>query len=106
MPSASVSRILLDTVVKLKVDTHENEEEATGVPVICNDIGDTGNIINETATGLVVNKFDKPSLQEAVNKIGALNQISKEHIRSCAENYFDLKTGVQKYLGLYHSLMA
>ena len=77
-----------------------------GIPVICNDIGDTGNIINETATGMVVNKFDKSSLEEAVNKIGTLNQISKEHIRSSAENYFDLKTGVQKYLDLYHSIMA
>jgi glycosyltransferase involved in cell wall biosynthesis len=86
--------------------TKHAELMGMGVPVICNDIGDTGNIINETATGLVVNKFDKPSLQEAVNKIGALNQISKEHIRSCAESYFDLKTGVQKYLDLYHSIMA
>jgi glycosyltransferase involved in cell wall biosynthesis len=86
--------------------TKHAELMGMGLPVICNDIGDTGNIINETATGIVVNKFDKFSLEEAVNKIGALNNIDKEHIRNCAENYFDLKTGVQKYLDLYHSLIA
>jgi glycosyltransferase involved in cell wall biosynthesis len=86
--------------------TKHAELMGMGVPVICNDIGDTGNIINETATGIVVNKFDKFSLEEAVNKIEALNNIDKEGIRNCAENYFDLKTGVQKYLDLYHSVIA
>jgi glycosyltransferase involved in cell wall biosynthesis len=86
--------------------TKHAELMGMGIPVICNDIGDTGNIINETATGIVVNKFDKILLEQAVNKIGALNNIDKEHIRNCAEKYFDLKTGVQKYLDLYHSLIA
>jgi glycosyltransferase involved in cell wall biosynthesis len=85
--------------------TKHAELMGMGVPVICNDIGDTGNIINETATGHVVNKFDKLSLEETVNKIGTLNKIGKEYIRSCAENHFDLKTGVRKYLNLYHSII-
>jgi hypothetical protein len=34
-----------------------------GIPVICNDIGDTGNIVTGTKTGLVVKDFTMTSFQ-------------------------------------------
>ena len=75
-----------------------------GIPVICNAIGDTGHIINSTGTGMVINEFDKKSLEEAVNKVGELEKLDKKNIRNCASEYFDLETGAKKYLRLYTAL--
>jgi glycosyltransferase involved in cell wall biosynthesis len=86
--------------------TKHAELMGMGIPVVCNDIGDTGNIIAETKTGMVVNEFDKTSLNRAVKKIEELEQLSKEHIRNCAARYFDLQNGGKKYLDLYTSLTA
>ena len=77
-----------------------------GVPVICNDIGDTGNIIQQTGTGMVVKTFDTSSLEDAVTKIPQLETLDKAHIRRSAAEYFDLEGRVKKYLGLYISLIG
>ena len=77
-----------------------------GIPIVCNDIGDTGNIINSTGTGMVINEFDKKSLDEAVKKIEQLEQLDKENIRNSASEYFDLEAGAKKYLGLYTALVV
>jgi glycosyltransferase involved in cell wall biosynthesis len=86
--------------------TKHAELMGMGVPVICNNIGDTGNIIEQTGTGLVVNTFDKSSLEEAVIKIPQLENLDKVQIRGSAAEYFDLEGGVKKYLGLYISLIG
>jgi len=75
-----------------------------GIPVVCNAIGDTGNIINSTGTGMVINEFDKRALEEAVKGLKGLERLDKENIRRCAAQYFDLETGAKKYLGLYTRL--
>ena len=76
-----------------------------GIPVVCNDIGDTGNIIRETKTGIVINEFDKTPLEEAVKEIHQLEQLDKEHIRNSATRFFDLEVGAGKYLGLYKAMI-
>ena len=86
--------------------TKHAELMGMGIPVICNDIGDTGNIIEQTGTGMVVNTFDKPSLEDAVNKMAHLEKLDKAQIRQSAAEYFDLEGGVKKYLGLYISLIG
>jgi glycosyltransferase involved in cell wall biosynthesis len=85
--------------------TKHAELMGMGIPVVCNDIGDTGNIIKETKTGIVVNKFDKTSLEGAVKEIQQLEQLNKEDIRNCAACFFDLEVGAGKYLGLYKAMM-
>jgi glycosyltransferase involved in cell wall biosynthesis len=85
--------------------TKHAELMGMGIPVVCNDIGDTGNIIKETKTGMVVNEFDKIFLEGAVKEIQQLEQLDKEHIRNCAARYFDLEVGAGKYLGLYEAMM-
>jgi len=68
-----------------------------GIPIICNAIGDTGNIIAETKTGLVVNDFfSVESLQQAVVQLPAsLERLDKQYIRQCAKDIFD-SVGVKK----------
>ena len=86
--------------------TKHAELMGMGIPVICNDIGDTGNIICDTNTGLVVNNFDKASLKEAVKQVEGLECLDKERIRNSALKYFDLKTGGEKYLVLYRAMIG
>ncbi|RYY72051.1 MAG: hypothetical protein EOO13_00960 [Chitinophagaceae bacterium] len=76
-----------------------------GIPVICNTIGDTGNIITATQSGLLLDQFDEATLLSAVERISRVEQIEKAYIRQCAIGLFDLQTGVQKYLSLYKKLI-
>jgi glycosyltransferase involved in cell wall biosynthesis len=85
--------------------TKHAELMGMGIPVVCNDIGDTGNIIKETKTGIVANEFDKTSLEAAVKEIQQLEQLNKEHIRNSAARFFDLEIGAGKYLGLYKAMI-
>jgi glycosyltransferase involved in cell wall biosynthesis len=85
--------------------TKHAELMGMGIPVVCNDIGDTGTIIRETKTGIVVNEFDKAFLEGAVKEIHQLEQLNKEHIRNCAAHFFDLEVGAGKYLGLYKAMI-
>jgi glycosyltransferase involved in cell wall biosynthesis len=85
--------------------TKHAELMGMGIPVICNDIGDTGSIVNSTKTGFIVDDFSEQSFQTAIEKINDLARIDKEYIRECAKQRFDLKTGIQAYLNLYHRIL-
>lgn len=76
-----------------------------GIPVICNDIGDTGNIIAKTRTGIVVNNFSDESIHLALSRFEIIGHADKAAIRQSAKEYFDLKTGVERYLNLYKSIL-
>ena len=86
--------------------TKHAELMGMGIPVICNDIGDTGKIIDETKTGIVINKFSEEAYDEAVSKMPQLLAINKEHIRKAAFQYFDLEMGAAGYLGLYKRIFG
>jgi len=85
--------------------TKHAELMGMGIPVICNDIGDTGYIVNSTDTGLIVDDFSKDSFQEVINKIRDLEKMNKEYIYSCGKKRFDLNLGVQKYLTEYKRIL-
>lgn len=89
---------------KASSPTKQGEIMAMGIPLICNDIGDTGKIINDTATGYVVNDFSTPAIKEAVAGINTLVQIPAEQIRAAASQYFNLANGVQQYHEVYQLL--
>jgi len=86
--------------------TKHAELMAMGIPVICNDIGDTGKIINETRTGLVVTEFTDSAYGTVIEKIPELLTIEKEHIRKAAFKYFDLEKGAADYLRLYQKIFS
>jgi glycosyltransferase involved in cell wall biosynthesis len=85
--------------------TKHAELMGMGIPVICNDIGDTGNIVTGTKTGLVVKDFTMTSFQYFVEQMHSLEKIDKEYIRSHAK-IFDLKAGVQQYLNEYSRIIC
>ena len=86
--------------------TKHGEFLGMGIPVICNEIGDTGSIVNDTKTGILIDDFSERSFENAICRMTELEKVRKEDIRNCAEKIFDLKVGVQKYLEMYNSIMA
>lgn len=85
--------------------TKHAELMGMGIPVICNDIGDTGDIVDRTKTGFMLKDFSKNSFREVIDKINELDAINKEYIRDCSKKEFDLRSGVDKYLKLYNQLL-
>jgi glycosyltransferase involved in cell wall biosynthesis len=90
---------------KASSPTKHAELMGMGVPVICNDIGDTGNIITKTGTGAVVKEFTDQDYQKIVDNLDQLLNIDKLLIRKSALEYFDLKNGSEKYENLYLELV-
>ncbi|HVG39985.1 MAG TPA: glycosyltransferase [Chitinophagaceae bacterium] len=90
---------------KASSPTKHAELMGMGVPVICNDIGDTGNIIEKTKTGFLVNTFDAEKFEVAITKIPQLEVLDKQLIRDCAIDLFDLKAGAKKYEMLYRQVL-
>jgi len=88
---------------KASSPTKQGEIMAMGVPVICNDIGDTGRIVNKYRVGVVVNTFTNGEYQKAIEQITSDIDISKSSIREGALDFFDLQTGVEKYLNIYRN---
>jgi len=85
--------------------TKHAELMGMGVPVICNDIGDTGTIINATGTGAVIHSFDESSYMIVIDKLPELCALPKSMIRQKAFEYFDLKTGAKAYERLYERIL-
>lgn len=85
--------------------TKHAELMGMGIPVICNDIGDTGWIINETETGFLLNEFDEDSFVSAIEKLDRIDTIDPERIRQCSLRYFDLRSGAQNYLRVYRRMI-
>ena len=86
--------------------TKHAELMGMGIPVVCNDIGDTGIIINKTKSGLLVNDFTQQSLQNAVRNMEELSSIDPESIRQSALTYFDLREGSHQYCKIYDRLSS
>jgi glycosyltransferase involved in cell wall biosynthesis len=85
--------------------TKHAELMGMGIPVICNNIGDTGNIIESTRTGVMINSFLDDEYDKAVERLPQLLTISKDIIRNAAFEYFDLKMGAKKYAALYSKIL-
>lgn len=85
--------------------TKHAELMGMGIPVICNSIGDTGNIILHTKTGILVKEFNPEHYKYVITYLPDLLRIPKEQIRSAAHNYFDLDSGSKEYLQVYNNIL-
>jgi glycosyltransferase involved in cell wall biosynthesis len=90
---------------KASSPTKHAELMGMGIPVICNDIGDTGKIIEETQSGILVADFSESAYSKAIENIPSFSK-SKEEIRESAFQYFDLKTGINEYKYLYKTIFS
>jgi glycosyltransferase involved in cell wall biosynthesis len=90
---------------KASSPTKHAELMGMGVPVICNDIGDTGKVIEETKTGIMIREFSEAEYKSQIEKMSEVLTISKEHIRQSAFKYFDLEAGAAHYLQVYKRIL-
>ncbi|MBK5270182.1 MAG: glycosyltransferase [Bacteroidia bacterium] len=91
---------------KASSPTKQGEIMAMGIPVICNDIGDTGKIIRESGYGIVINDFNEAAYERIAGSLNSLLQIDKSNIRKSAFEYYDLKKGIEKYKKVYQQLIS
>jgi glycosyltransferase involved in cell wall biosynthesis len=85
--------------------TKQGEIMAMGIPLICNDIGDTGKIVEASKAGTLVREFSNAGYKQAIDQLQPLQQINKEQIRAAAFEYYDLEKGVQRYLEVYRTML-
>lgn len=90
---------------KASSPTKQGEVMAMGIPVICNDIGDTGVIVNASRAGIVINRFDNDTYEKLSREVLAENPRDPEEIRQSACRYYDLGEGVKRYQSVYVQLM-
>lgn len=91
---------------KASSPTKQGEIMAMGIPVICNDIGDTGRIIEQTGAGIVIRSFDTTSFENAAEAASRLEKMDKAFIRKAAFSYYDLSTGTETYARVYQALTS
>jgi glycosyltransferase involved in cell wall biosynthesis len=89
---------------KASSPTKQGEIMAMGIPVVCNDIGDTGVITKQSNSGVLIRSFDEIEYQKAIEQICGHNNFDKRSIRKSAFTYYDLHTAGQKYTEIYHEL--
>lgn len=91
---------------KASSPTKQGEIMAMGIPLICNDIGDTGRIVKESKTGIVLKELSASAYSEAIQLLPQLSAIDPAEIRNAAYRYYDLMQGVEKYKKVYKGLLS
>jgi glycosyltransferase involved in cell wall biosynthesis len=90
---------------KASSPTKQGEMMGMGIPIICNDIGDTGRIVEETGVGVVVENFSTIHLKSVVAKVGRISKIDQQLIRNSAFKYYSLTEGVKNYAKVYQKVL-
>lgn len=90
---------------KASSPTKQGEVMAMGIPIICNDIGDTGIIINDTGAGILVRSFDRKEYEDISRRVLQMTVPDKESIRLSACKYYDLKEGAERYKAVYEKIL-
>jgi glycosyltransferase involved in cell wall biosynthesis len=85
--------------------TKMGELLALELPMMTNDnVGDVGQIIDETGAGVVVGGFNADAYRTALDALDDLNPDIKRW-RSAARKWFDLGEGIDRYAAIYLSLV-
>jgi len=90
---------------KASSPTKQGEIMAMGIPLICNDIGDTGRIVKESGVGIVIETFDESGYEKLTTSMERLLLIDKENIRQSAQENYDLHHGAISYDKIYQQLV-
>ncbi len=84
--------------------TKHAELMGLGIPVFCNDIGDTGKLLRAHKIGALV-KADKADQFEKIIKEESLHKYKKEEIKAVGLKYFDVNEGIKKYTAVYKNIL-
>ena len=73
-----------------------------GIPVVCSpNVGDTTEIVNDTASGVSLNTLSIDEYRRVVSEMEEFPYEDKASIRAGAHQYFDLHSGIEKYHAAY-----
>lgn len=89
---------------KASSPTKQGEIMAMGIPLVCNaGVGDTDRIVTHYHSGTVIEELNKHSYEQAVEQ-----GISYDRNKTLegANEYFSLKTGVDRYTSIYETLIG
>lgn len=90
---------------KASSPTKQGEVMAMGIPIICNDIGDTGIIINDSGAGILIKNFTREEYETISRRVLQMTEPDKASIRLSACKYYDLKEGAERYRTVYEKLL-
>jgi len=92
---------------KASSPTKLGELLSMGIPVICNgNVGDVEQIINSSETGIVINKFDDETYYETIAKMDDFASIDIAKRAEKVKDFFDLKSGIEKYTSVYKKILG
>lgn len=101
----SLSFIMDKYSKKASSPTKQGEIMAMGIPVVCNDIGDIGMIMNDTGAGVLLKEFTDKGYRQAIDEWNKKKPFNKKMIRDAACKYYDLADGVKKYAAVYGKII-
>jgi glycosyltransferase involved in cell wall biosynthesis len=90
---------------KASSPTKQGEVMAMGIPIICNDIGDTGKIIRESGAGIIIAGFETEEYGRVCDLLLHMAATDREKIRREAIRHYDLGLGVNEYRTVYEKLL-
>lgn len=87
--------------------TKMGEILAMGIPIIANaEVGDHDFLFDKYACGILAPNFDQVSFDHIIAQLETLQQISPEHLRNAALDYYSLKKGVNLYAQVYQKTLG
>ena len=86
--------------------TKLGEMLAMELPVIVNDgVGDVAQVVDETGAGVVIDRFDRQSYEQALDSLESLRP-KMDRWRVASRKWFDLEQGVDRYNAIYRSCLS
>lgn len=90
---------------KASSPTKMGELMAAGIPLIVNSgVGDVETILRDGGNGHVIGSFEKENYRESVLRLDALLKSNPENSVACANRWYSLKEGVERYKKIYENL--
>lgn len=92
---------------KASSPTKLGELLSMGIPVICNaNVGDVDHIITKSNTGIVIKSFNKENYLDAIDRMAEYEVVDIAKRAESVKEFFDLKTGVERYASVYQKLLG
>lgn len=87
---------------KASSPTKMGELMSLGIPLICNSgVGDVASILSDGGNGIIINNFNNESYKKAILELPKVLDTQPDSTIACAEKYYSLKDGIEKYNGVY-----
>lgn len=92
---------------KASSPTKLGELLSMGIPIICNaNVGDVDHIITKSNTGIVIKSFNRENYLDAIDRMAEYDEVDIAERAASVKDFFDLKTGVERYASVYQKLLG